>query len=154
MHPVDTITVRRKAFAYITSGTRLLLFTQPDFPLAGVQVPAGTMEPGETPAQAALREVTEETGLADLRIVQWIGRAMFDARPYGRNEFNDRWFFHLRCDGEVAEASDYGEGSPADGSTGPVRFRFFWADLRTDLPELIAEHDRFIAELRRLLAIG
>src|SRR5580658_8758400 len=32
---------------------------------AGVQFPAGTVEAGEAPADAALREASEETGLAD-----------------------------------------------------------------------------------------
>ena len=44
-----TITIRRKAFAYVTSGTRLLLFTHPEAPEAGIQIPAGTMAPGRTP---------------------------------------------------------------------------------------------------------
>jgi 8-oxo-dGTP pyrophosphatase MutT (NUDIX family) len=34
-------------------------------PNAGIQFPAGTIEDGETPATAALREAREETGLAD-----------------------------------------------------------------------------------------
>jgi 8-oxo-dGTP pyrophosphatase MutT (NUDIX family) len=33
-------------------------------PFAGVQFPAGTVEDGETPSSAALREAAEETGLA------------------------------------------------------------------------------------------
>ena len=43
--------------------------------------------------------------------------------------------------------------TPDDGGE-PARFRFFWADLRTELPDLIAEHDRFIAKLRHILATG
>ncbi len=39
----------------------LLVFRHP---LAGVQIPKGTMEPGETIAEAALRELEEESGLA------------------------------------------------------------------------------------------
>lgn len=43
---------------------RLLVFTQPGSPAAGVQVPAGSIEPDEQPLAAAHREVLEETGLA------------------------------------------------------------------------------------------
>jgi 8-oxo-dGTP pyrophosphatase MutT (NUDIX family) len=154
MDPLGTIPVRRKAFAYITFGTRLLLFTHPDVPEAGIQVPAGTMEAGESPIEAVLREATEETGLTDLRVVRWIGRALFDARPYGRHEFNDRWFFHLECGDSPPETWEHGEHFPSDGSPGPILFRFFWVDLASDVPDLTAGHDRFIPELRRILAVS
>ena len=40
-----------------------MVFTHRDIPEAGVQVPAGTVEEGETLDAAVLREVHEETGL-------------------------------------------------------------------------------------------
>ena len=36
-----------KAFAYITRDDELLVFRHVDSPEAGIQVPAGTIEPGE-----------------------------------------------------------------------------------------------------------
>ncbi len=48
-------------------GAELLLFEHPH---AGIQIPAGTVEPGETPEQAVLREVREETGLSALRALR------------------------------------------------------------------------------------
>lgn len=45
----------RKAFAYITQGNSLLIFEHEDAPEAGIQVPAGSIEAGETPEEAALR---------------------------------------------------------------------------------------------------
>ena len=36
-------------------------------------MPAGTIEPHELPADAVLREAGEETGLAGLRIVNYLG---------------------------------------------------------------------------------
>ncbi len=53
-----------------TNGLALLLIQHP---YAGVQIPAGTVEAIETPEQAVLREVMEETGLEDHTIVQKIG---------------------------------------------------------------------------------
>jgi 8-oxo-dGTP pyrophosphatase MutT (NUDIX family) len=41
----------------------LLVFEHRDFPAAGLQVPAGTVEPGEDLAAAAYRELFEESGL-------------------------------------------------------------------------------------------
>jgi len=53
-----------KVTAFITretqDGHHLLLINHPN---AGVQIPAGTVEPSETPEQAVLRETFEETGL-------------------------------------------------------------------------------------------
>ncbi len=64
----------RKVTAFVTrrgrGGLELLLFRHPN---AGVQFPAGTVEPGEAPAQAALREVREETGLGDVCLAASIG---------------------------------------------------------------------------------
>jgi 8-oxo-dGTP pyrophosphatase MutT (NUDIX family) len=48
----------------------LLLFQHPH---AGIQIPAGTIEPGETPAAAALREAAEETGLTQFAAVEALG---------------------------------------------------------------------------------
>ena len=59
-----------KVTAFITreasEGRQLLVFTHPN---AGVQLPAGTMEAGETPEIAMLREVQEETTLTAVEIV-------------------------------------------------------------------------------------
>jgi 8-oxo-dGTP pyrophosphatase MutT (NUDIX family) len=63
-----------KVTAFITrpgpAGEELLLFQHP---YAGVQIPAGTVEPGETPEQAVLREAWEETGLEGLQILRSLG---------------------------------------------------------------------------------
>lgn len=63
-----------KVAAFITHGDgaarRLLVFEHPN---GGIQVPAGSVEPGEDPADAVLREVREESGLAAVRIVRALG---------------------------------------------------------------------------------
>jgi len=48
----------------------LLVFQHPT---AGIQLPAGTIDDGETPLQAVVREVFEETGLTSLGSVTSIG---------------------------------------------------------------------------------
>jgi 8-oxo-dGTP pyrophosphatase MutT (NUDIX family) len=51
------------------AGRELLIFRHPT---AGYQLPAGTVEPGEDPLCAAVREVAEETGLA-ARVCEYLG---------------------------------------------------------------------------------
>jgi 8-oxo-dGTP pyrophosphatase MutT (NUDIX family) len=51
-------------------GRELLLFKHP---YAGIQIPAGTANPGEPPELSARREAMEETGLEDLALVSLLG---------------------------------------------------------------------------------
>ncbi len=51
-------------------GKEVLLFEHPS---AGIQVPTGTVELGESPSKAALREAQEETGLATFASRSYLG---------------------------------------------------------------------------------
>lgn len=57
---VDALYVE-KVTAFVTNQRSELLLLQ--HPNAGIQIPAGTVELGEAPAAAVVREVAEETGL-------------------------------------------------------------------------------------------
>lgn len=54
------------------NGTELLTFLHP---LAGRQIPSGSVEPEEPPEAAAAREVQEETGVGNLKELKQIGRS-------------------------------------------------------------------------------
>ena len=136
-----------KAFAYVTCGERLLVLDHVGMPEAGIQVPAGTIAAGETPAAAALREAEEETGLRGFAAPVWIGVAEFDARPWGKDELHRRHFFHLRFGGSAPERWRHEERDAADGS-GPILFELYWVALDA-VPELIAGHGAFLDVLRR-----
>ena len=62
-----------KVLSYViragANGDELLVFEHAGHPEAGMQVPAGTIEPGESAEQAAVRELREESGLSGLSIV-------------------------------------------------------------------------------------
>ena len=66
--------VVEKVTAFVTrehNGVKeLLLFKHPT---AGIQIPAGTIEAGETPETAVMREVYEETGLRAVKIEKSLG---------------------------------------------------------------------------------
>ncbi|GLZ77312.1 hypothetical protein Afil01_21190 [Actinorhabdospora filicis] len=112
--------VREKALAYVVRDGRLLVFTHPDHPLAGLQVPAGGIEDGEPPAEAALREVREETGVEG-RVVASLGVFEYDMRPY-RDEVQRCHVFHVEPEGSVPERWRGGE----DG----IAFECFWIPVR------------------------
>ncbi|WP_448257043.1 NUDIX domain-containing protein [Microbacterium aurum] len=61
----------RKVVGYVVHDDQLLVFTHDGVPLdvAGVQVPAGTIEQSETPAAAVVRECLDDaSGSADVVI--------------------------------------------------------------------------------------
>jgi 8-oxo-dGTP pyrophosphatase MutT (NUDIX family) len=67
-----------KVVAYITQGDKLLVFSHPHHPGAGIQVPAGTIKAGEAPEEAVLREAYEETGLDKLKLRAFLGMREYD----------------------------------------------------------------------------
>ncbi|WP_020579589.1 NUDIX domain-containing protein [Actinopolymorpha alba] len=70
---------QRKVTAFVTRGVgsnaELLVFWHAG---AGTQIPAGTVEEGETFEEAAAREAAEETGLADLELLSRLGAHTYD----------------------------------------------------------------------------
>lgn len=85
----------RKVVGYVVRNRQLLVFTHDAIPLevAGVQVPAGTIEQGEAPEAAVVREVLEETGLA-ARVTAALGVERYDVWP-SKPETHERHFFQL-----------------------------------------------------------
>jgi 8-oxo-dGTP pyrophosphatase MutT (NUDIX family) len=136
---------RHRAYAYITHGSRLLVFTQPLSPEAGIQVPAGTIQQGEDPAAAALREAREETGLAALRLVRFLAQDTRDMRDCGSEELQTRLFYHVACDATPSERWSHGEFDDSGRLLHP--FDFFWAKLPNGVPKLVANYDDFLPQL-------
>lgn len=118
----------RKAVAYVVREGQLLVFRHRDVDLAvaGVQVPAGTIRDGEDPADAAVREAEEETGLTGLRIVGMLGVSDYDVRP-GRREIHERHFFQLTTTGPVQDEWLWHERH--DGVGEPTPFVCSWIPL-------------------------
>ena len=143
-----------KAFAYITRRDQLLVFRQPAFPEAGVQVPAGTIRSGELPVHAVRREAVEETGWTDFAEPVFLGRAEFDASPFGKIELHDRWFFHLAIAGDPPDAWPHGESDPSGGrAASMIEFAFFWRPIMEAESELIADQGKLLPELRKRLQL-
>ncbi|WP_396906972.1 NUDIX domain-containing protein [Mycolicibacterium phlei] len=119
----------RKVVGYVVQDEQLLVFAHDDVPLevAGIQVPAGSVEPGEEPADAVVREVAEETGI-DVRVVASLGTGEFDVWP-SKPEVHERHFFQLEPIQPVRDVRwAAGEDRPSDGG-GAQSWTCFWIPL-------------------------
>lgn len=138
---------RYKAMTCITregaSGPEVLLLYHPDHPDAGIQIPAGTVEPGEAIVAAALREAYEETGLTGLELVGILGVREVDMRPWGKNEWHHRTFVHLRCTQVTPSRWEHWERFAFDAPGEPIRFELVWTPLGT-LPPMSGGYDAFL----------
>ncbi|BDP40857.1 hypothetical protein DAETH_08260 [Deinococcus aetherius] len=93
--------LRERVLAYVTRRQdEMLVFEHtPEYPDAGIQVPAGGLEPSETPEEAAVRETWEETGLG---LSEPVYLASWHWRRGGREEV---WhFFHLSAPPDTPDA--------------------------------------------------
>src|SRR5262245_46930463 len=132
----DIPDILHKVVAYITrerGGAReLLVFRHGDYPEAGIQVPAGTVNDGE-PVEAALaREVFEETGLSGLEVVRKLG--VFHYRHPVTGRLHVRNVFHLRAAPDTPDSWEWTEtgGGEVPEDEGYV-FCFYWADLGEEI---------------------
>lgn len=105
--------------------------------------PGGRIEPGETPLQAALREVHEELGIVAT-----------DVREGGslRFQFVDGYSLHVhvfRADGFEGEPHETDEAIPLWTPLDAIPYARMWADDRLWFPHLLAERPfdgRFVFE--------
>ena len=137
-----------KVITYITNQERLLVFRHTQFPEAGIQVPAGTVELGEVIEAAAMREAGEETGLTDLVMEKHLGSDTIQAALSGKTVSMTRHFFHLRLSGKAPRRWINYEHNPSDGSPAPIEFEFFWVQFPDEVPRLSGNQGVFLHRIR------
>jgi ADP-ribose pyrophosphatase YjhB (NUDIX family) len=131
--------VRRRVVGYVTRGRELLVFEH-----GGVlQVPAGRIDHDETLEKGLLREIEEETGVAEVRIVGELADADEVDRLVGVHAHRS-WALHAVADREGPDAWDHhvtGTGMDA-GMVFPCR----WVPLE-DRPLLWGKPDPLVERL-------
>ncbi len=140
----------RKVLAYVTHNEHLLVFQQPDFPSAGIQVPAGTIEADESPVDAITRELIEETGLTDFTICSKLGEFYYDMSEY-RKEIQERHVFHVQLNATAPKQWRYYETNGGKSVKEPIAFDFFWTSLNYPI-ELAAGQGQMLSKLSSLVA--
>ncbi|WP_428643490.1 NUDIX hydrolase [Roseibium sp.] len=141
-----------KAYVYLTCGTELLVFSEPDHPEVGLQVPGGTLDPGESYLHGARREFAEETGLSlDIALESFADQDhIFENVPDCLDGLHRRRHFHGRIREKPATQWEHYETSPSAGGA-PIRFRLFWVDLfSSDAPPETRFFEGFGAQLETL----
>ena len=130
---------RRRVFLYLTRGNALLVLRHVEHPDLRPEVPGGTIEPGELPAVAALREAREETGLEALGVPELLGtRTLGTVPPSGGQETLEGWYYRIAV-GDAPDAWRHWERH-ASGGAEDVLFELSWAPL-DGLPSL-SDFDR------------
>ena len=140
-----------KVVTYISNQDRLLVFRHTHFPEAGIQVPAGTVERGESIEEAAMREAGEETGLTDLVMDEYLGSDNIEVTLSGKTVTVMRHFFHLRLPGKAPQRWIHYEHNPSDDSPAPIEFEFFWVQFPAQVPRLSGDQGVFLHRIRRSL---
>lgn len=137
--------LREKVVCFVTRqsprGPELLVFDHVPDGGAGVQVVAGGVEPGETPAQAATRELQEESGLT-LTDPTFLTSYLWEAQLPTR-------FTRQVCHAHALTAQAATPDTWDHLAEGQFVFRFRWAPLHA--PGLDWELDAALPHLKQLL---
>lgn len=122
----DQVTYVQKACAYVTRGDRdsgreLLVVDGPNH--ERLQIPKGTVEPDETPREALVREVAEESGIDFLTGIRHLVTDVCTRRPTKRYV---RHFFHVTAEEPRDRWTHVVTGDSPEAS---YEFECFWVDL-------------------------
>jgi 8-oxo-dGTP pyrophosphatase MutT (NUDIX family) len=104
-----------------STASKIMAFRHPS---AGIQLVKGSIEPGEHPADAALRELREESGIANAAVCQDLG--LWDAQHDGQI-----WSFQL-CSTSQSLPESWNHRCEDDGG---LDLHFFWHDLNCEPSE-------------------
>ncbi|WP_226577616.1 NUDIX hydrolase [Halobacillus litoralis] len=130
----------KKAYGYVVryqSGEPQVLVFRHPIKEAGIQIPKGTVQAGEDPYDAVVREIKEETGLENVIADQWIADDLWENDD---GALHHRFFYKLH----VSEERDDWSYSPTGGGEEKgLTFRFLWISSADEV-ELIRGHGDYL----------
>lgn len=130
----------KKAYGYVTriieGRPQVLVFKHP-VAEAGIQIPKGTVQPGEETQDAVLREMEEETGLRNLKVEQLLAEDLWENDD---GSIHHRFFYEL----PICNVGDGWDNDPTGGGEEEgLTFHFFWISS-IDEVELIRGHGDYL----------
>ena len=142
-----------RALVFVTDpAARLLVFDHIGNAIAGTQVPGGGIKPGESPEDAARRELAEEVGVTAARFERKLGESWWQAEvgdvPSGLEEVVQH-AFHMRVDDSGPEIYDWDDYD--GGDTVVYRFRCRWAAIDEIAPALWPSQRMWLPSVKRSL---
>jgi len=119
-----------KSYIFMTCGLELLVFSEPDHPEVGLQIPGGTLDPGESYLIGAKREFEEETALPlDMALDHLVDEDYVHRFKDGSiHGLHKRRYFHARVGHKPRERWQHYEMTPSFGGP-PIRFDLHWVDI-------------------------
>lgn len=114
----------------IDAAGRVLLIERTIKGVYEIRLPKGHIEPGETPEEAGLREVCEETGYCDLVIVQDLGWSVVSFETERQRVTRNERYFLMALRSERAQ-------SPQFHNAREALFRNRWANSFDDAAALL-----------------
>jgi 8-oxo-dGTP pyrophosphatase MutT (NUDIX family) len=146
----DKVVLKACACLVDASG-RLLVFRHPGD--GNMQLPKGTIEPGESPETAARRELLEESGIDHLGALTPLGTLQRDCEAgIEGNTLRHAQLWHLflmRADGPLPETFEHvAMGSPEEDG---LVFAFSWLAASDDIGHFTPPYRQTIERVRAAL---
>ena len=124
----------------------MLVLRHVEYPELRPEVPGGTIEPGEDPAAAALREAHEETGLDALGVPELLGiRALEPTAVAHLREPLEAWYYRIPVGEGAPDVWRHWERHASSGER-DILFELWWASLDA-LPALLPADLRLVDRL-------
>ena len=142
--------LRKRVVGYVTRGRELLVFDHKGMPEVPTQVPAGRVDAHEDLEEALAREVEEETGLTEIRVVAELADADEFERLFGPHAHRSQ-AFHAVAGADGPE--EWEHPVTGTGMDAGLVFVCRWVSL-DDAPPVWGKPDPLVERLRMSIPEG